>query len=665
MSGARKPGRAAGDRVNPEEQVQQIVGMVESVRRSAARTESEKQKKQEDFIEIIKRIDDQLLDIQRMKLSLKSKNDLIKRLTDVRNSISAQFEVNPPQAPSPAIINKLIERAIQNIMRYETSTTAAFNSLSQPDKDRLLLFINQHGLSFLQADIDAQNRSIPQGPREEIVRIKLYTYTLNYIELCCKYLPMLFGMVGDQLYIPDTANENEKRLMDAAFKAVIKHMLSIKSLSDSIALIIRSKFRTITGFLVAVSTFAIAGGVAGAAAPSFSSAINFLTSNPLSLSDIAEIFKFIFDYRAQIGLGATMAYMNSDNLIELTETVLSSTILQGYEMSIRDPIRRTVDSMNTAFLARTRNNITGGKLELPTNILSVPYCIFHFIRSICVGQAHAAVASFRAVTDAITSAPQKCSNMVDMAKKAFSRWATTEEGQVEMTDLAAFDSFYVSVMSELNETKLTYQDFGENPNVLRCEANIARFHPDETLITSVRVDFHTASQILELHRRGETEEILRLSRSHLRNLVDDDDDDGNSAHELSSQLAVAPSSPSPAGGRQGSLDVDIQKLPNNAEVPDTIVGAGGEFLGYTSHVNPYYAASISGNSPAANERQRFFITTTNKKSKPNEGSGPNIGGATRNKRATKKYKSKTYKSKKNKRQSRRKVRRASSRKSRK
>jgi len=317
--------------------------------------------------------------------------------------------------------------------------------------------------------------------------------------------------------------------------------------------------------------------------------------------------------------------------------------------------------MNRDFMTRTRNIITGGELELPTNILSVPYCIFHFIRSICVGQAHAAVESFRAVTHAIKSAPQKCSNMVNKAKEAFSRWATTEEGHVEMTDLAAFGSFYLIVMSELDKNKSTYQDFGENPHVLRCEANIARFHPDETLITAVRVDFQTASEILELHNRGETEEILRLSRSLLSQLVDVDD--GNSAHELSSQIAVPASSPSPPGGRQRLLNLDLETIPNNAEVSDTIQGSGGEFLEFTSHVNPYYASSISGNSPAAIDRQSFF--TTNKKAKPNEGRGPNIGGATRNKRATKKYKSKTYKSKKNKRQSRRKVRRSSSRKSRK
>jgi hypothetical protein len=665
MSGAKQSGKAAGGRLEepltPEVQVQQIVNMVESVRRSAGKSKAQKQQKQQQFDGLIEIINQKLLEIEEMEIRDGSKGMLIKRLTDVRDSISEKFEVNPPQAPPSAIINKLIESAIQNIMRYENSTTAAFNRLSQPDKDRLLLFINQHGLDLLRDNIDEQTRSIPEGPRGEIVRIKLYTYTLNYIELCCKYLPMLFGMFGDQLYIPNIANEDEKRLIEAAFKAVIIYMLSIKSLSDSIALIIRNKFQTIASFLLAVPIVVFAGEVAVTAAPSLTTAIAFLKSNPFSLSDIAAIFNFIFEYRAQIGLGATMAYMNSDTLFELTDNVLSSTILQGYGMPIQDPIRRTVNRMNTDFLTRTRNNIYGGELMLPTNLLSIPYCIFHFIRSICVGQARAAIESARAVTHAIKSAPQKCGNMVNQANEAFSRWATTEDGRrVEITDLAAFDSFYVSVMSELAKNKSTYQDFGKNPHVLRCEANIARFHPDETLITAVRVDFQNASQILELYRRGDTDQLLRLSRGHLSELVAADD--GNSVHEISSQLAVAPSSPSPEGGRSRQLDVDLTTLPNEAEVQQQYVeGPAGDIIG-TVHpfVNPHFVAPSYGNSAAVRELDSF----TNGPNKRIKGDSAN-GGATRNKRATKKYKSKTYKSKKNKRQSRRKVRRASSRKSRK
>jgi len=163
-------------------------------------------------------------------------------------------------------------------------------------------------------------------------------------------------------------------------------------------------------------------------------------------------------------------------------------------------------------------------------------------------------------------------------------------------------------------------------------------HLDPSLVTEPRVKFVSAQQVL-MHKGNEFA-VAALSK-------------GNLVEEQSSLGVEASSSQRDDDGVITEADgVHVENLSDIAGYQGDLIEMGG--------VKPHTGGPIAPVGGVSSTTQSDLLGYNF-----GEPSGSRKGGATRNKRATKKYKSKTYKSKKNKRQSRRKLRRASSRKGRK
>jgi hypothetical protein len=589
------------------------------------------------FDRLINRIHGQIILVKESQLSNSNKEKLLKRLDIIISSLSESFQYKPPSPPKTDAISTLIMAAEADIKRYEDATTASYVHLSDTEKGALSIIIQTYGPGILQEYFLQQSSGLPDTERDTVVAFQNLTYMLTYINLCERLLPTFFGKIPqtDNLYLPDHQTETGRLQIIHALKSVQTHMFAIKPFSDSIAELIQHKYPSIVDFIKNCIVMFLTTEVLTTAAPMIHQIAAYLTKNPLSLGDINAIFAFLINYRAQIGLIYVMSRLNWETIKSMTSSLFYATIGYGLPIDVAvNPIHRVFDRL----IEETRQPDAMGVLRWPDNPLMWPIHLLCIVRNACVGQFAAARASVETVPKLLKGIPAHCSRAVSAGREFLSKKANDAQAGSGTLSLTAFNSFHECLAQEIMNPD--YDSIRDLPEVLRCFDNMGAHHLDPSLVTEPRVKFVSARDVI-MQRDNESAVVALTKRKF-------------SEENESSQLPQPPLSPQHL--EQVMTEADNVHVEHS---PDTL-GYQGEVL-VMGDVTPHTSGPIGpegGVSSATNSDLFAYNFGKPPVFQPPKSNGR--GGATRNKRATKKYKSK-----KNKRQSRRKLRRASSRKGRK
>ncbi len=646
MSSKKRPDRAAGgggeagqlvkkgalDFVPELEQaINQIETAVSIAIQNKADSTNREENKKKLFDRLINRIHGQMILVKESQLSDSNKEKLLKRLDSIISSLSENFKYKPPSPPNTDAISTLIMAAEADIKRYEDATTASYVHLSGTEKVDLSRIIQTYGPVILEEYFRQQSSGLPDTVLDSVVAFQNLTYMLTYINLCERLLPTFFGKIPktDNLYLPDDQTETGRLQIIHALKSVQTHMFAIKPFSDSIAALIQHKYPSIIDFIKNCIVMFLSAEVLAAAAPMIPQIAAYLTANSLSLGDINAIFEFLIKYRAQIGLIYVMSTLNWDTIKRMTSSIFYATIGYGLERDDAvDPIHRVFDRL----IEETRQPDAMGGLRWPDNPLMWPIHLLCIVRNACVGQFTAAKVSVETIPKLLKGIPARCSRVVSAGREFLSKKANDAQAGSDTLSLTAFTSFHECLAQEIRNPD--YNSIRDLPEVLRCFDNMGAHHLDPSLVTEPRVKFVSAQDVMM--ERGNEHAVLALNRGF------------HNAYTESSQDVQAPSSPQRLADVTSEADnVYDDRLPGTE-------GHHGELLSM-GDVRPHTSGPIAPSGGVSSITQSGLFGY-------NFGQPPGSrkGGATRNKRATKKYKSK-----KNKRQSRRKLRRASSRKGRK
>ena len=467
-----------------------------------------------------------------------------------------------------------------------------------------------------------------------------------------------------KLFIPDDT-ENGQLIKKLGFLTVLRYMLSLKPITESVGRYIQAKLSQRPGDLI--SELAIAGitfVTVDSIIPSLMNIAGAIAGGGgITIGDLTVIVKGLLDNAGYIMGFAAWCRLNSKRIYKAGWWIWKSTLGKGYDeepeppqdfKSLMNRLSEHVDREAEVVLLGRRPVFQGEVISL--NSLE---CLWWLGKSCGLTQVHFAAQAGRALEGMLKDVGSTCSKGIEYVKKTVAMRATKAElasGELGRdTSISLYDT-----LGELVQQPEFNVLLGDENFIVIWQA-LSRAHPLPHLVLRPRVEAHKANVDLQLLRRGFLPTSAPNDGDSYQAVVDEDSLPGrfepspgrvmydNGINDEYGAALVAPEVARPKYPHYGTSDgqESADALDSTSMKYAKIDNFGEVAAGPPGGAAAGRPGGAAAGRPGGKRRSRRNSSV--------------ISNRTRRRKAT----TKKQKSKKNKRQSRRKSRRSSSRRSRK
>ena len=447
-------------------------------------------------------------DVRMASLNQKDKSRLNDQISQLIRELQLAFSRTDHRGSYNPEIAEIVANASRVLREWDHVKPTKYDDLLDGDQAKLQVILRQTLPEEIAEVIIPRYRNLPPQDQNEYVTKVVAMEIINAFEYAKILLPQYYGLMDGRLDIPDvgsTTHEDEDEL-HVVLKSVLAHSLVPRTLWDSLSVMVQSAAAAPGTSILTVGATIVALPVAVSLAP-VTTAVTSAVSSGVAAAATSSVAPAITDFISQnIESATATVYFTWTNREAIYEKILSMLSIPQSARAQGDVVA-LFDQINTDFLHRGRDELTGIPPADIANLFDAIKYISWYFKSACVSQAHIAGKFVRAAVSLPGNLAIVCKRVAGGVGRFVSNQASTLELK-NMGDTVAnetFVTFHDELRRLMNEPDIAarFTTPDAKTKLERHKRNLETMDHRIFTVFSQRVELHNARDAAQhpwLHR---------------------------------------------------------------------------------------------------------------------------------------------------------------------